>query len=119
MGWFVSRDGNGKINGLYANAQRDGQEYLADGTPELMAFEQAATTAQQLKRSQIMRQLAAAGKLDAARSAVQAADSLTQELWDSDNWHLSDLQSVPYSTMISNLGIDLPTFWAAAAAQPA
>lgn len=68
-----------------------------------------------LKRSQIMRQLSAQGLLPAAVAAVAAADQLTQQLWLSDDWHLSDLQQAPFNAMVSALGINLATFWAAAA----
>jgi hypothetical protein len=35
MGIFVDRDGSDNIIGRYANAQYEGQEYLADGSEEL------------------------------------------------------------------------------------
>jgi len=73
----------------------------------------------QLKRGQIMRQLSADGKLAAARSAIATADPLVQELWENDDWKLAAIQQQPFASMISALSIDIPTFWAAAAQQPA
>lgn len=39
MGFFVDRDGDGKIVGRFGIAQRDGQEYLANDAPEIVAIE--------------------------------------------------------------------------------
>ena len=71
-----------------------------------------------LSRKQIMLQLDADGKLNAAFAAAQQAGGLIYQRWFSSEWGLSDLQSPPFSQMIAALGIDLPTFWAAAAQQP-
>jgi len=38
MGVFVSRDGENHITGRFACAQVEGQEYLADDAPELVAL---------------------------------------------------------------------------------
>lgn len=71
-----------------------------------------------LKRKQIMVQLDTDGKLNAAYAAAQQAGGLIYQRWFSDDWALADLQSQPFASMIAALDIDLPTFWAAAAAQP-
>lgn len=73
----------------------------------------------ELARSQIMRQLNADGKLVAARAAIATADPLSQELWVENSWRLSAVQQEPFASMIAALSIDVPTFWAAAAQQPA
>lgn len=126
MGAWVLRRSDGTIWSACATEQiaSDGaplpdQQFLEDDDAELVAFRAFVPVPGILKRSQIMRQLSAAGKLDAARSAVDGADALTQELWQSNDWHLADLQADPFAAMVAGLGIDLPTFWAAAAADPA
>jgi len=37
MGWYVTRDGAGKVAGRFAAAQFEGQEYLEDGATDLVA----------------------------------------------------------------------------------
>lgn len=119
--WYVHRRADNSIASAHAEPLPDyATEALDDATnAEIQAWLSAVRnpTPPELKRAQIMRQLAAAGKLDAARAAVQGADALTQELWIADTWQLSTLQSEPYASMVAALGIELPTFWAAAAAQ--
>lgn len=95
------------------------EEALDDATnPELRSWLAAVRTPGVLKRKQIMMQLDAAGKLDAAFSAAQQAGGLIYQRWFSDDWALADLQKPPFASMIAALNIDLPTFWAAAARQP-
>lgn len=92
------------------------QAWLAQGN----APESAASPAPPpiLKRKQVMVQLDADGKLNAAFSAVQQAGGLIYQRWFSDDWHLADLQEQPFASMISALSIDLPIFWASAAQRP-
>lgn len=71
-----------------------------------------------LKRKQIMCQLDADAKLDAAFTMAQQAGGLIYQRWFSDDWALADLQAPPFATMIAALGIDLESFWARAAQQP-
>lgn len=71
-----------------------------------------------LKRKQIMCQLDADAKLDAAFTMAQQAGGLIYQRWFSDDWALSDLQAPPFATLIAALGIDLKSFWARAALQP-
>lgn len=97
----------------------DRQRYLAwvadGGTPDLAP---SPPLRPQLTRSQIMRQLNVDGKLVAARSAIEAADALSQELWLNNVWRLAEVQQEPFASMIAALSIDIPTFWARAAQQP-
>lgn len=117
--WYVHREGDAIS---YAGEFQEGyaEEALDDASnSEIQAFFAAAhAPVSILKRKQIMVQLAADGKLDAAFAAAQQAGGLIYQRWFSDDWALSDLQTQPFASMISALNIDLPTFWVAAAQQP-
>ena len=96
------------------------ERWLIDGSGSV-TVDPAPTLPTELKRTQIMRQLAAVGKLEAARAIISSdsTPALTKELWKADDWHLSDVSSADYAPMLAALSIDLPTFWANAAQQPA
>lgn len=40
---FIDRDSSGNICGVYNMAQRDGQEFVADASPELIAYYERKT----------------------------------------------------------------------------
>lgn len=113
---YVKLDNSGNIDpiGDFANLQPGVAENPIDeNDPRFVAY-RAAILPASLPRSKIMRQLNAEGKLSAAQTAIVGADPLTQELWKENTWFLADLQQAPFAAMIGGLGIDLPTFWAAA-----
>jgi len=62
MGTFIDRDETGQIIGSYFCRQRDGQEEVANGHPQLVAFQRAREQAR-ANRSQALRD-----EVDAART---------------------------------------------------
>lgn len=118
--WYVHRRKDGSIASAHQEEQPDYATEALDDTSnaEIRAWLLSASLPAELSREQVMRQLAADSKLDAAREAIKTADALTQELWQNGTWRLASMSQQPFAGMIAALGIDVPTFWAAAARQP-
>lgn len=112
---YVKRT-DGKISGVFRWPQ-DGipEEYLADDAAEVVAYLAPPASPQTLSRTQVVRQLAKMGALDAARAAVANSSALVQELWNATTFHRDD----PTLTALaeSKLGMkptDMDAFFVAA-----
>mgnify|MGYP003577246408 CR=1 FL=1 len=80
---FIDRDDNNSIVGLYVAAQREGQEELADDSPEIAAFREFFNNPVpgEVSSGQLIVALAELDWLDAVDAAVAQADALSQRLW--------------------------------------
>lgn len=79
MSWWVHREGD-KIVWAGQYEQPGYTESIADDDADLLAF-LAPPVPASISNAQLKRQLAADSKLDAAKTAVEAADGLAQALW--------------------------------------
>lgn len=77
---FITRNENAKINGVYANEQEEGQEFLADDSPELLAY--LAPALPPLTPRQVRLVLNANNLRSAVEAAVAASDQNTKDMWE-------------------------------------
>src|SRR6266849_6437830 len=88
---YVALDAAGNIIGAFARPQPDlpGAQTIADDDPRLLKF-QAQVPRLLIAKSVIIDRLQAAGKLNAARKALDAADLYTRERWNSRSMIYAD-----------------------------
>lgn len=81
---YVQRDADGKIIGIYGAFQESyAEEELPDDDAEVVAFLAPKPQPRLVLKRVIVDRLYAAGKLEAARAALDAQSLYTKERWNS------------------------------------
>lgn len=104
---FVDRDENGKVIGVYALSQRDGQEELLDDHADIEAFH-ADPVPQQVSAGQMLQALNELGLLATVDAAVAQADAFAQRLWArAPNFPRNDPMVIAIGTAIGKTSQEL------------
>lgn len=102
---FVSRDGDSKITGHFANLQPGfAEEEVADDNAELLAFINPPKR-RRVDRRTIIERLATADLLDEAEAALLAAPTLTRWKWNTalEGVYFDDAETVAF---LQSIGAD-------------
>lgn len=98
---FVARDVDGKISGVYAVEQDYAKEEFPEDDAEVISFLAPAQNPRLVLKRVIVDRLYAAGKLDAARAALDASPLYTRERWNSrDAVYATDPDTIALLTAI-------------------